>query len=125
MGSCAGCCGCQRAFFRVVNTAAMPMDRTAAAIHAVSVTADCSYEESIIPEMSALLGDACRKVRSLDEALMGAKAVEGSQALANYYRDKVFSAMAELRITIDQLETMTPSDKWPVPSYGDLLFSVR
>ena len=42
-----------------------------------------------------------------------------------YYRDKVFSAMAELRITIDQLETMTPSDKWPVPSYGDLLFSVR
>ena len=65
------------------------------------------------------------EVRSLDEALMGAKTVEGSQALANYYRDKVFSAMAELRITIDQLETMTPSDKWPVPSYGDLLFSVR
>lgn len=32
----------------------------------------------------------------------GAKTVEGSQALANYYRDKVFSAMAELRITIDQ-----------------------
>lgn len=63
--------------------------------------------------MSALLGDAYRKVRSLDEALMGAKTVEGSQALANYYRDKVFSAMAELRITIDQLETMTPSDKWP------------
>ena len=61
----------------------------------------------------------------LGEALMGAKTVEGSQALANYYRDKVFSAMAELRITIDQLETMTPSDKWPVPSYGDLLFSVR
>ena len=99
--------------------------QTAAAIHAVSVTADCSYEESIIPEMSALLGDAYRKVRRLDEALMGAKTVEGSQALANYYRDKVFSAMAELRITIDQLETMTPSDKWPVPSYGDLLFSVR
>ena len=56
---------------------------------------------------------------------MGAKTVDGSQALANYYRDKVFSAMAELRITIDQLETMTPSDKWPVPSYGELLFSVR
>ena len=22
-------------------------------------------------------------------------------------------------------QTMTPSDKWPVPSYGELLFSVR
>lgn len=44
------------------------------------------------------------------------------------YREEVcqyIEKMAELRITIDQLETMTPSDKWPVPSYGDLLFSVR
>ena len=84
-----------------------------------------AHVEQQAEQIAGLLGDACRKVRSLDEALMGAKAVEGSQALANYYRDKVFSAMAELRITIDQLETMTPSDKWPVPSYGDLLFSVR
>ena len=115
----------RRDIMPAVSSYLRELSETATAIHAVSITADCSYEESIIPEMSALLGDACRKVRRLDEALMGAKAVEGSQALANYYRDKVFSAMAELRITIDQLETMTPSDKWPVPSYGDLLFSVR
>mgnify|MGYP000729117528 CR=1 FL=1 len=115
----------RRDIMPAVSSYLRELSETATAIHAVSVTADCSYEESIIPEMSALLGDACRKVRSLDEALMGAKTVEGSQALANYYRDKVFSAMAELRITIDQLETMTPSDKWPIPSYGDLLFSVR
>ena len=115
----------RRDIMPAVSSYLRELSETATAIHAVSVTADCSYEESIIPEMSALLGDACRKVRRLDEALMGAKIVEGSQALANYYRDKVFSAMAELRITIDQLETMTPSDKWPVPSYGDLLFSVR
>ena len=115
----------RRDIMPAVSSYLRELSETAAAIHAVSVTADCSYEESIIPEMSALLGDAYRKVRRLDEALMGTKTVEGSQALANYYRDKVFSAMAELRITIDQLETMTPSDKWPVPSYGDLLFSVR
>ena len=115
----------RRDIMPAVSSYLRELSETAAAIHAASVTADCSYEESIIPEMSALLGDAYRKVRRLDEALMGAKTVEGSQALANYYRDKVFSAMAELRITIDQLETMTPSDKWPVPSYGDLLFSVR
>lgn len=115
----------RRDIMPAVSSYLRELSETATAIHAVSVTADCSYEESIIPEMSALLGDACRKVRSLDEALMGAKTVEGSQVLANYYRDKVFSAMAELRITIDQLETMMPSDKWPVPSYGELLFSVR
>ena len=75
--------------------------------------------------MSGLLADAFHKTKNLDAALFGAKFVTGSQALADYYRERVFSAMAELRITIDQLETMTPSDKWPVPSYGDLLFSVR
>ena len=80
----------RRDIMPAVSSYLRELSETATAIHAVSVTADCSYEESIIPEMSALLGDAYRKVRSLDEALMGAKTVEGSQALANYYRDKVF-----------------------------------
>ena len=35
------------------------------------------------------------------------------------------AAMQELRISVDQLETMTPSNVWPFPSYGDLLFSVK
>ena len=75
--------------------------------------------------MSGLLSDAFRKTKKLDAALFGAKSVSGSQALADYYRDHVFTAMAELRISVDQLETMTPSSVRPFPSYGDLLFSVK
>ena len=76
--------------------------------------------------MSGLLSDAFRKTKNLDAALFGAKNVHGgSQALADYYRDYVLAAMQELRISVDQLETMTPSDVWPFPSYGDLLFSVK
>jgi len=67
----------RRDIMPAVSSYLRELSETATAIHAVSVTADCSYEESIIPEMSALLGDAYRKVRSLDEALMGAKTVTG------------------------------------------------
>jgi glutamine synthetase len=62
---------------------------------------------------------------ALDAALFGARSVQGSQARADYFRDRVLAAMQELRISVDQLETMTPSDVWPFPSYGDLLFSVK
>ena len=67
-----------------------------------------------------------KKAKNLDAALFGAKNVHGgSQALADYYRDHVLAAMQELRITVDQLETMTPDDSWPFPSYGEMLFSVK
>ena len=98
---------------------------TALAVHQLTTAADCSFEQEQIAEMSGLLSDAFRKTKKLDAALFGAKSVSGSQALADYYRDHVFTAMAELRISVDQLETMTPSSVWPCPSYGDLLFSVK
>ena len=48
----------RRDIMPAVSSYLRELSETATAIHAVSVTADCSYEESIIPEMSALLGDS-------------------------------------------------------------------
>ena len=98
---------------------------TALSIQKLTTSATCAFEQEQIAEMSGLLSDAFRKTKKLDAALFGARSVQGSQALADYYRDRVLSAMQELRISVDQLETMTPSEVWPFPSYGDLLFSVQ
>ena len=98
---------------------------TALSVQSLTTSAVCTYETEQVAEMSGLLADAFQKTKNLDAALFGAKFVNGSQALADYYRDKVLSAMSELRITIDQLETMTPVDAWPFPTYGELLFSVK
>ena len=35
------------------------------------------------------------------------------------------SAATELRLAVDEMETLTSRACWPYPSYGDLLFSVR
>ena len=33
--------------------------------------------------------------------------------------------MNELRVAVDEMETLTAKSDWPYPSYGDLLFGVR
>jgi glutamine synthetase len=87
--------------------------------------ADVSYEENLCKTLSSLCGAALTRVSALEEALMGAKEVEGSQELAFYCRDHIFAAMNELRIAVDEMETMTSAKVWPYPSYGELLFSVQ
>jgi glutamine synthetase len=43
---------------------------------------------------------------------------------ARFYREKVFAAMVELRIDVDGLETLVARQRWPFPSYGQILYSV-
>ena len=33
--------------------------------------------------------------------------------------------MGALRAVVDEAETMTAAEYWPVPTYGELLFGVR
>ena len=45
--------------------------------------------------------------------------------LARFYRDRVFGAMTALRLTVDELETLVSADRWPYPTYADMLYSVN
>ena len=42
---------------------------------------------------------------------------------ANAYKDKIVVIMEKLRSNVDALEMIVDKDMWPMPSYGDLLFS--
>ena len=54
-----------------------------------------------------------------------AKAADAGHAdkKATAYRDLVVPAMAELRAVVDGLEGIVSSCYWPLPSYGEMLFS--
>ncbi|MGI6014157.1 MAG: glutamine synthetase III [Oscillospiraceae bacterium] len=101
------------------------LTETALAKKALSAELDCSYEEELAASISKLPGSAFQKVKVLERALLGAKQIEDVTALAKYYKDTVFAAMNELRIVVDEIETMTSEEYWPYPSYGELLFGVR
>ena len=86
---------------------------------------DESYEGDLLKKVSALTGSIYGKVQSLEKSVMDAKKIEDAGELAVYYRSTVFPIMNELRVNVDEMEGYVPSSEWPVPSYGDILFSVR
>ena len=89
---------------------------------------DTSYESAMLKKVSCLTSCIYNKTEKLEAEVREAKktADEGdSSKTAFFYREHVFAAMNELRACADELETITPKELWPFPSYGDLLFSVR
>ena len=91
----------------------------------LSESIDCSFETELSERISKLSAETVHRARALENAVMESKNIGDSLEMACFYRDAVFPAMNELRIVVDELETMTASDYWPYPSYGDLLFSVK
>ncbi len=86
---------------------------------------DASYEKELLAKVSRLNALAYKKTEKLEKAVVKAKEISDTTELSKYYKDIVFAAMSELRITVDELETLVPATDWPYPSYGEMLFSVK
>lgn len=92
---------------------------------ALSGSIDCSFEVGLAEQISSLTAAVVSRASALEYAVRDVKNISDSLALARYYKDVVFSAMNELRIVVDELETHCAAEFWPYPSYGELLFSVK
>ncbi len=101
------------------------LSETANAKKAFIADADCTFEAELVEKLSVLLTSAYKTTKDLEKTLMYAKNELKIEDLAMYYKNVVFSTMNELRIAVDELETMTAEENWPYPSYGELMFGVR
>jgi glutamine synthetase len=86
--------------------------------------ADVSVQEEIVTNISKLLFDVRVKVADLEKEIEISKSIEDIEEMAFYYREKVFVAMEQLREPCDELEKLVSEDKWPFPTYDELLFRV-
>ncbi len=87
---------------------------------------DCTYEEEQLKKISALCGCMYQKAQALEDALLHLDQIEcDGLARAKYYQQTVLSAMNELRIAADEMESIAGRSFYPYPNYGDLLFGVR
>lgn len=93
-------------------------------ITAACAEADLSVQKELLTSCSSLLADAQKALKALKEADKKANTMEEGKEQAEFFRDTVFTAMADLRAPIDKLEMMVDKEYWPVPSYGDMLFEV-
>ncbi len=83
------------------------------------------YEETAVSELSLLADKTFQAVSSLEQALSDAKMQKEGKDEAFFFCSHVVPAMAELRETVDRMEVLTDSHRWPYPSYGDIIFSVK
>ena len=85
--------------------------------------ADCRFEAELSEKIGALVSAAYEKTLRL-EGYLAAPPKGDSLQLAIFYRDQVLSSMEVLRGDLDELERLTAGDYWPLPDYGEILFSV-
>ena len=117
----------------MVNTDILPavsdytakLVRTAEDKKALLGSAAGGYEQKTAARLSSLTEIASEDAAKLDDALLQAGDLPTAQETANFYQAEVFKDMTELRLAVDEMETITSRACWPYPSYGDLLFSVR
>ena len=99
--------------------------KAAAVKKSVDAGMDCSYEVDLCGRISGLTAGLSAGVLELETVLAEAEEKTDAGEQSMFYKDKVIPAMAAVRKTADELETVTSAKYWPYPSYGDLLFSVR
>jgi len=71
-----------------------------------------------------LSGNLLAKLTALENALLESKKERKILAQAHFYRDNICSAMSDLRLIVDELETQIARKYWSLPNYAELLYSV-
>lgn len=85
---------------------------------------DNSLEEHLLGMISKLSSCLLKKLDVLENLLLETNVENDEIALAEFYHDKVFSSMSELRLVADELETLIAKKYWPLPTYAEMLYSV-
>ena len=88
------------------------------------IPGSCAVERDIVQKLSDLTYKAYHVLAKLEASEKVAAAIPDCVARAEAYRDTVIPAMTRLREFVDDMEQLTSSEYWPLPSYGDLMFKV-
>ena len=84
----------------------------------------CELESSLLEKISVLADEMSVRLNNLESVIEGIAFINTTLEQGKYFKDKVISAMGELRETVDELETLVDSKYWSLPTYTDMLFSV-
>ncbi len=83
-----------------------------------------TVERELIARLSAANKQIYELTGELKMAVASAEKTTDVMEKAKMYHDKILRVMSDIRKYADSAESVMPSDCWPYPSYGDLLFSI-
>ncbi|MDC7243016.1 MAG: glutamine synthetase III [Pleomorphochaeta sp.] len=93
-------------------------------VKSVLPTIDLKSQLSLMESIAQLVNCLSDKLMLLDDVLINARSVEDEKEQAILFQDKVFTLMNEIRSFADELELIVDKECWPMPTYGELLYSV-
>jgi glutamine synthetase len=79
-------------------------------------------QKAMLARICDLIATMQNRIGALEEATAVAVKTKGAQKHAEAYHDTVIPAMAALRATADELETVVDARLWPLPTYAEMLF---
>ncbi|MDD3569683.1 MAG: glutamine synthetase III [Lachnospiraceae bacterium] len=85
---------------------------------------DATASTKLLKEITSQLNAMDEALETLRTVLDEVSKIEVITQQAHEFRYKVFPAMEALRVPADKLEMLVDEKKWPIPTYGDLLFYV-
>ncbi|MCL2765440.1 MAG: glutamine synthetase III [Treponema sp.] len=96
---------------------------------------DVSLEEHFLVRITKLSANLLKKLTVLENAVQESPNRKLSETRsgedlnqileqAGFCRDRISAAMSELRLIIDELETLVAKKHWPIPTYAEILYSV-
>ena len=92
---------------------------------ATGLSVDSTVEKKHLEKASKLAFEMDERLEKLEADIEKAKELSETYELAKFHHDVIFADMNELREVVDELETVIPSDIWPYPTYGEILYSVK
>lgn len=92
---------------------------------AVSPDIASSLEENLLNKIARLSQCLENRLEYLSEQTLKVREIKDNLELAKAYREKVYLAMSELRLIVDELELLISSKYWKLPSYSEILYSIN
>ena len=87
--------------------------------------ANMTAQSDVVNKLSSLVAEAYKQTGNLKAATDKTEKVEGVEKKSMTYKDKVIPIMEKVRACADSMEQLTAAEYWPMPTYGEILFSVN
>ena len=114
----------RRAFLPVINAYAAEVAGNINAVRSAASGVDVDQQERLLRELLAGVKEIDEHLRALDGAHHAALAIACQQERADKYANEILPIMGKLRAAVDAMEIIVDRDRWPVPTYNDILFYV-